>query len=81
MSTICSAEGSTLAAKKHRRSRVLTAFGGHAGEMKIPRWGGSAVPAEGRGVTRPEEEGVASRAKRVILIVAARCFHGTRSSR
>ena len=43
--------------------------------MNTHKSGGSGVPTEGCGVARPEGEGAASRAKRVIVIKAARCFN------
>ena len=68
-----------------RRSQGLKAFGGHAGEMNTRKCGGSAVPTEGCRVARPKGEGAASRAKRVIVINAARLFNfpcwASRSSR
>ena len=53
--------------------------------MNTPKWDGSAVPTEGCVVMRPEGESAASRAKRVLVINAARCFNlpcwASRSSR
>ena len=43
--------------------------------MNTQKSGGSAVPTEGCRVARPKGEGAASRAKRVIVINAARCFN------
>ena len=43
--------------------------------MNTPMCGDSAVPIEGCRVARPEGEGAASSAKRMIVPNAARCFN------